>query len=937
MFFSNSPASTWTVNDQGLTVRIPTPKDYQRAVSGQGPTEYRMMTVSFELLLSDADSGAEPVDDGVFLPTASAVRLDAESRSLLGVPPVYSGQFELSTGGPPHFPQFAPKLLLIPPDSGRATGQYERKGPALKCNGKWWLLSEGQLALFTSMEEWKNIPSPSERDNLTLLAKLRAIRDHGIPIDLGAYGDRARVHASTGLNIVAQRNSITGEVSLLPVPEGEFENLPSKDVQNRTSQIEGKEPTAVLRVGSTIVVMTEEQTILARKILQRPKVPASEVARFLQDPQRWIDEVVYRDMDIEFGPRVIGIGEWEGGYFGAGGHQPGDWLDGAEPAEPTKKPAKKATKDDDEDGTKSSFVAQVIEKNDDRDDYVEVAPATAPPRLIGEWAPSRPLKRLLLPHQQRAVEWLYENTIHTVAGPNPDANVNVRRGLLLADDMGLGKTMSTLAFISEWNHAFAHENKGPAPAALVVAPLSLLENWKQEIESTFSDPAALFTRVLLAHGRQVATVEKSPGSRDMVSDVDSTKDAVCGLMIGTGTERSLDMPGSIVLTTYETLRSYRFSFGKAEWGCVILDEAQTIKNPAARVTCVAKSLKARVRIALTGTPVENSLADLWSLMDFITPGKLKPFQEFRREWMLPLLQPTLSPEEKGRMGRALRQEINDVFLRRMKTEELKGLPQKTLRPLQFPMNQAQAQIYAELVTRIKAERQGWNSKEVQVRTIDALHRLRKITLHPGLHDDQRDKWFSAGSVKESRAFLSQSSKLEWLLGILDDIKRANEKALVFCITKDLQSLLKHHLSLIFGVSVPVINGDTKSRETSNPQMETRLGLIDKFTKTEGYALAVLSPIAAGVGLNIVAANHVIHLERHWNPAKEDQATDRAYRIGQQKPVNVYLPVATHPSMKSFDLVLDNVIARKRGLQMSLGLIPVPETTESELLGEILED
>jgi SNF2 family DNA or RNA helicase len=503
--------------------------------------------------------------------------------------------------------------------------------------------------------------------------------------------------------------------------------------------------------------------------------------------------------------------------------------------------------------------------------------------------------------------------------------------------MGLGKTMSTLAFISEWNHAFSRETAQAAPAALVVAPLSLLENWKQEIESTFADPAAVFTRVFLAHGRQLAAVEKFPGSRDSVSDEDSAKDAICGLIIGTGTERSLDMPGSIVLTTYETLRNYRFSFGKAEWGCVILDEAQTIKNPAARITCVAKSLKARVRIALTGTPVENSLADLWSLMDFITPGKLKPFQEFRRTWMLPLLQPTLSVEEKGNMGQALLQEISDVFLRRMKTDILQGLPKKTVRLERFAMNETQAQHYAGLITNIKTERKNWGQNERQMRTIAALHRLRIITLHPALQDEQRDKWFATSSTTESRAFLCQSSKLKWLLTTLDEIKRAGEKALVFCITKDLQAMLKHHLSIIYGRPVPVINGDTKSRENSSTRKETRLGIISNFTKTEGFAVAVLSPIAAGVGLNIVAANHVIHLERHWNPAKEDQATDRVYRIGQQRPVHVYLPVATHPSMNSFDHVLDQLIARKRQLQSSLRLIPVPETTEQEVLDEILKD
>ena len=151
----------------------------------------------------------------------------------------------------------------------------------------------------------------------------------------------------------------------------------------------------------------------------------------------------------------------------------------------------------------------------------------------------------------------------------------------------------------------------------------------------------------------------------------------------------------------------------------------------------------------------------------------------------------------------------------------------------------------------------------------------------------------------------------------------------------LQEALAQHLSLIYGLSIPVINGDTKATSRHDSR-ETRLGLITQFSGSDGFGICILSPIAAGAGLNIVAANHVVHLERHWNPAKEDQATDRAYRIGQKRPVTVYLPAARHPNSdrRSFDEVLHGLIEKKRSLQDALGLVPPQSVTDSELIGSV---
>ena len=184
--------------------------------------------------------------------------------------------------------------------------------------------------------------------------------------------------------------------------------------------------------------------------------------------------------------------------------------------------------------------------------------------------------------------------------------------------------------------------------------------------------------------------------------------------------------------------------------------------------------------------------------------------------------------------------------------------------------------------------------------------------------------------------LQRSGKLKWLLRLLDGVKLHGEKVLVFCVQKKLQVALSRHFEMIYGCKVPVINGDTKAT-SRHAHEETRLGLIEQFSRREGFGICILSPIAAGAGLNIVAANHVVHLERHWNPAKEDQATDRAYRIGQTRPVTVYLPTARHPNpeRRSFDDVLHGLIEKKRGLQGALGLVPPQSVTDSELIESVL--
>jgi len=282
------------------------------------------------------------------------------------------------------------------------------------------------------------------------------------------------------------------------------------------------------------------------------------------------------------------------------------------------------------------------------------------------------------------------------------------------------------------------------------------------------------------------------------------------------------------------------------------------------------------------------------------------------------------------VGKELREHVGGLMLRRTKEERLKGLPGKNILAVNCAMTAEQEELYAE--AREAVNKTDPTQEELQKgQHLGALWHLRQVSLHPDLIGGGSIR--SAKTESECRRILARSGKLAWLLGLLDTIREKGEKVLIFCVLKELQEALSAHLEVIYGLPVPIINGDTKATSRRGPE-ETRLGLIAEFSKRPGFALCVLSPIAAGAGLNIVAANHVIHLERHWNPAKEDQATDRAYRIGQEKPVTVYLPSATHTGFASFDTILHRLLEKKRALQGALGLVPPDSVSAPELIAEL---
>lgn len=481
-------------------------------------------------------------------------------------------------------------------------------------------------------------------------------------------------------------------------------------------------------------------------------------------------------------------------------------------------------------------------------------------------------KTVLREHQLKGVGWLQH-----LYGLSPD----VTSGCILADDMGLGKTIQLLTFI-----AWCIEKEPDGLPILIVAPVSLLDNWESEMRNFLEpwlaeDTLKLYGRALMEarmHKSDIPLELKQYGIQNL-------------LRFGWRQNRR------VVLTTYETLRDQEFSLARQPWSVVICDEAQKIKNPAARVTQATKAIKARFRIACTGTPVENSLTDLWCLYDWIQPGLLGALNEFGREYRRPV-------EAKTAAGEAalerLRTIIEPQLLRRTKLDVAKDLPAKVenIACKSLTMSSLQNRLYRSEITSYQDKRAMQEKLGNQnAAMLGLLHTLKLVCAHPH-------------AVRPEGNAVDVSPKLRWTLQQLKAIRELGEKAIIFTELRDIQRALQFAVSDEFGYRPEVINGDTNSSSDRGPSRQT---LIDAFQKKPGFGVIILSTSAVGFGVNVQGANHVIHFTRPWNPAKEDQATDRAYRIGQTRDVHVYYPTVISDGLTTFEQTLDSLLARKRSL------------------------
>jgi superfamily II DNA or RNA helicase len=429
------------------------------------------------------------------------------------------------------------------------------------------------------------------------------------------------------------------------------------------------------------------------------------------------------------------------------------------------------------------------------------------PQALEKSLPGAELRAELRPYQEVGVRWL-----SLVAG--------LGLGACLADDMGLGKTIQILAFL------LARKRAGAAAGpSLLVVPASLLGNWAAEI--------ARFAPSLRVRVEHPSAAARSSGSNAVLTQHD------------------------LIVTTYGSLLREAWPTATS-WDVVILDEAQAIKNPAAKQTRAVKSIKAQARIALTGTPVENRASDLWSIFDFLNPGLLGSAAAFGR-FMKKLDRSGYGP---------LRELTQPYLLRRLKTDKhvISDLPEKTELTAYCALSRQQAALYQETVARLKESIEGAEGIQRRGLVLASLLRLKQICNHPS-------QW-----LRDGRFAADASGKFVRLRELAEEIASRQDRVLVFTQFREMTAPLAELLSSVFGGEGLVLHGQTKVGE--------RPALVDRFQRGEA-PFFVLSTKAGGVGLNLTAAAHVIHFDRWWNPAVEEQATDRAFRIGQKRNVLVH--------------------------------------------------
>lgn len=479
------------------------------------------------------------------------------------------------------------------------------------------------------------------------------------------------------------------------------------------------------------------------------------------------------------------------------------------------------------------------------------------PDLIKTVKPDNRFKAELRHYQQKGINWL--SFLHSL-----------QFGACLADDMGLGKTIQLLAFLN-----VLKLNKD-TKASLLIIPASLIPNWIDEIEKFFPS-----LKYFAAH----------PGaqSNKKVTEMD---------------QKTLDKY-DLIITTYALSQRYEW-LGKYSWNYVILDEAQAIKNSGTKQTKAVKSFKAYNRIAMTGTPIENKLSDLWSLFDFLNPGLLgtaKEFTDFSKE---------LNDNPDG--FTRLRKLISPYILRRLKIDKnvITDLPDKVEVKTYSLLSKKQILLYGNYVDKINSMLDDPATEGIQRRglILSSIIKFKQLCNHP-------DQYKGSGDYLEK-----DSGKFQRLREICETILEKREKVLVFTQFKEMTEPLANHLKDIFGKEGLVLHGSTP--------VGKRKQLIKEFQTADYIPFMVLSLKAGGVGLNLTEANHVIHFDRWWNPAVENQATDRAFRIGQKKNVMVHKFLTKGTIEEKIDAMLIDKLELSQNIIHDMGQAMITEMDNKQL-------
>ena len=963
---SEPPQFKWQETTMGIQFTAPSDHLSLSEYAANLPTEAYQAQAQWLLLKELFDNGqAESSGRGIYLPSDEVCRLDSVEQELLGLPELYPFDLEIRSFSTLNEPTFRYNYQYLKPD--RKSLHPERIGCILRLTQEWaYLLTHEQFVLLEELDAFNRREAADKnfQSNLLEFAKIKGLANQ-TGVELERYLNQEEVVAPKTVRLRLRESGDTVEI----IPdvagvdsekfEAVFDKFPNPETTYNLPQPDG---------GRTRVVFPEKQRDALQAVKQYRRVSREQLAEIAQEPQAYFNPEIIEldptDETLSFSERVREIGIYQPRVYPFVSPYKSQWIPGILVDDGTEKQTRiqiktKAELEKLRQGIKeakqanqthlawkgkklpvseverhlpfiekqlkhrkkpspipeSEAIVLIIEENIDTPDYIEDSdfPVEEPfPHLL-EPPPNLKKEFKLLSHQEEGLAWAQQLWEKKYPGG------------LLADDMGLGKTLQVLCFL-EWHHTKFRNQESQRKPYLIVAPIALLENWEAEYPKFFDKGMLDFVTL---YGKALQTFKCEP---DDASDLHVPEiEGVEHLPQLRRQRGRLDIKrlqsANLVLTTYETVRDFQLDLGLVPWATVVIDEAQRIKTPGTLVTNALKALKTDFRLALTGTPVENSLMDLWCITDFVAPGYLDSAKNFNRNFCLPLENPetdirALGEQVRGRIGVHLK--------RRLKSDILNDLPEKHIH-----VEECQEMMPSEQVTRYQAAL--LSSQETELagpqsrnQILQVIHQLRDISDHPLLPDSQWEQ-------VPTPTLIEQSAKLMVTVKFLEKIVHVDEKVILFAERRKTQHLLAHVIREQFDLeNVSIVNGDTPgSTQRENSMKMSRQQAVDRFQATSGFNAIVMSPLAAGVGLNITEANHVIHYSRWWNPAKEDQASDRVYRIGQTRPVHIYLPMATHPEFQTFDVILHQLLERKR--QLSQGtLFPTKraEVTPLDLLDSL---
>lgn len=864
--------------------------------------------------------------EGCLLPYENIYLLDEDERILLGVPQPYDKAMRLVGTSMLNLSDFEYKVefLTYVPDGELIV--CERGGNILVKGRDKYLLNEAQYALLNRVDAFNSTPEEDKTldYNLRCFAEIKALAEQA-GCQLDSYLENENVYAPERIKIEIGRDDEGFTVE--PAVDIE-ENDKFQTYFDKMRKVQAQYPVQRENGERVRIVLNKEQKENLHYLKEQcgKHKTREEIQKMIEQPTEYFDPNAF-DLSELYSDRVIEIGVYKPKFYPFICPYKSCWIAGATVETPQNGTTKVTINSEEEleklkreiqsakenkkgiveynktqlDIEDAMFLAQTAEKqlkdpsqpakveNENGNEARNVLIIEENAEELGFAVKERIIEKgdkytlftdpflqegfSLKDHQKEGVAWL-QHLYKSKAS-----------GCLMADDMGLGKTLQILYFI-DW-HSRKYANHKPY---LIVAPISLLENWKNEYERFFMQPRMKINMLT---------------SKDVTRKFDKS---IVDKM------QKMD----IILTNYESLRISQLNFCAVEFDVVALDEAQKIKSPGTLVTNAAKALKCNFKIAMTGTPVENSLLDLWCIMDFCVPGLLGNAKAFAAQYQNPLKK---EDTDIVALGNEVHDKLGVYFMRRLKKDAAKDLPDKIELKEKVLMPPVQKEAYASVVNDY--------TSGIQPNMLVTIMHLREVSEHPYLYD-------STLLNHETDEIVDTSARLQATIKFLDEIKKKEEKVIIFVERKETQKMLQKLCLKRYGIITKIINGDTPSIVKRNmPNKQSRQSSIDEFQAVDGFNVIIMSPVAAGMGLNVTAANHVIHYSRHWNPAKENQATDRAYRIGQTKDVFVYYPMAVRSDIKSFDETLDDLLSRKTSLATSTIFPTERVEVKQEELGQML--